>query len=172
VSAKLSVGRDGLLDSCWCGLGLLACVSNDQVVRVNDLVEDNEADDNFILTLADVPGMEGRQDKLTTVSYQSSKRMLAAGTQGGRVIVWKHNGSRPLTGDAAQPERAWTPLPPVDIGTQPEALTWAGADSVLAVCSSAGLHVCPETIPRRVMRDAWGTVRLSERTGTPSLPFG
>ena len=64
MSAKLSVGRDGLLDSCWCGLGLLACVSNDQVVRVNDLVEDNEADDNFILTLADVPGMEGRQDKL------------------------------------------------------------------------------------------------------------
>ena len=45
VKAKLSVGRDGLLDSCFCGLGLLACVSNDQVVRVNDLIEDNEADD-------------------------------------------------------------------------------------------------------------------------------
>ena len=57
LKAKLSVGRDGLMDSCFCGLGLLACVSNDQVVRVNDLIEDNEADDNFILTLADVPGM-------------------------------------------------------------------------------------------------------------------
>ena len=82
MSAKLSVGRDGLLDSCWCGLGLLACVSNDQVVRVNDLVEDNEADDNFILTLADVPGMEGQNDKLTTLA--SSLRPSLTGDRAAR----------------------------------------------------------------------------------------
>ena len=156
LKTKLSVGRDGLMDSCWCGLGLLACVSNDQVVRVNDLIEDNEADDNFILTLADVPGMENKSDKLTTLAYQSSKRMLAAGTKDGRVVVWKHTGNAPS--DA--PEKGWTPLPPVETGSQPTKLSWSSTDSLLAVCSAGGLHLCPETVLRRAMRGEWALLQL------------
>ena len=51
--AKLSVGKEGLHDAIWAGDGQLAIVSADQVVRVSNL----PCDDNYVLSLADVPGV-------------------------------------------------------------------------------------------------------------------
>ena len=57
-----------------------------QVVRFNDVAND----DNFVLSLADVPGMEDHtSDKLLTLGYHKGKGLLAAGTREGRVLIWK-----------------------------------------------------------------------------------
>ena len=51
VKSKLSVGREGFQSASWCGVGQLAIVSADAVVRVNDLLDD---EDNFALPLSEV----------------------------------------------------------------------------------------------------------------------
>ena len=52
-----------------------------------------------ILTLSDnVPGLDEPSEKLTTLAYQPTKRLLAAGTREGHVIVWKHSGCAPGAG--------------------------------------------------------------------------
>ena len=192
-----------MLDSCWCGIGQLACVSADQVlrlppwpplpparphrslrlggprhptrahasaapsvddtairarqvVRVNDLMEDEE---NHVLTLADVPGMEGVQDKLVSLSYQSSRRVLAAGTRDGRLCFWKHLGG------AAKglPEKGWEALPVVNLGegeVTRGSMAWSKSQSLLAVCGSESLHMLPETVLRREMCGDWALVQL------------
>ena len=78
--AKLSVGKEGLHDAIWAGDGQLAIVSADQVVRVSNL----PCDDNYVLSLADVPGAEGAEaedehmtDKLVSLAYHAEAGLLA-----------------------------------------------------------------------------------------------
>ena len=55
---------------------LKALVSADQVVRFSDLAND----DNYVLSLADVPGMDDKlTDKLVNLAHHRGKNMLAVG---------------------------------------------------------------------------------------------
>ena len=158
VKSKLSVGRDGFRAAAWCGLGQLAIVSADGVVRVSDLLDD---EDNFALSLADVPGMDGVADKLTSLAYQPSQRLLAAGTKGGRVAVWRHTGG----GSKESPEAGWEALPIATVGAEPLALDWCHAEAVLtaaateATAASPALQMLPETVLRRGLVGAWAFVQ-------------
>lgn len=121
IKTKLSVGKEGLQDAIWAGPGQLAFVSADQVksgatpnpslkltpsrmprklpafpdadarwqvVRFSDVTND----ENYVLSLADVPGMEEHSsDKLVTLAHHRTKGLLAAGTKEGRVLIWRQN---------------------------------------------------------------------------------
>ena len=156
LNVKLSVGRDGLTDvPCWVGTGQLAYVCGDQLVRVQDLMEE----ESYILTLNDVPGMDGVQDKLLQIAYQPARRMLSAGTKDGRCIIWKNLGVAPKD----EPEKGWEPLPAVELGEGAAPIldmAWSGSDSVLAVAASNGLSLLPETVLQRKMRGEWALLQL------------
>ena len=105
------MGKDGIADASWCGTGLLAYVSSDQVVRVNDILDD---EDNFVLPLADVPGMEGKQDKLVSLAYQPSRRLLAAGTRDGRLAIWRASKVSGAPEPDTPPAGPWVTLPCIE----------------------------------------------------------
>ena len=154
LKVKLSVGKEGLLGATWAGPGQLAFVSGDQVVRFSDM----NNDDNYVLSLADVPGMEPHMtDKLVTLAHHKSRSMLAAGTRQGRLVVWRQAVGAPL--DAM--EKAWTALPPVDLEHPAGHMSWGSQQSLLAVGSTNGLVLLPETVLHRSMRGKWAVVQLS-----------
>ena len=157
VKSKLSVGREGFQAAAWCGVGQLAIVSADAVVRVNDLLDD---EDNFALSLSDVPGMAGVNDKLSSLAYHTSRRLLAAGTRDGRLAVWRHTGG----GGRGNPEAGWEALPIASLGAEPASLAWAHAEPVLAAAAmarpgsgagSAALQLLPETVLRCALAGEW-----------------
>ena len=123
--------------------------------------------------------MGGRPDKLATLAYHPSKRLLAAGTKEGRVVVWKHHGGAPRDApEKVPPERlqslgpphratldppalapfaqGWAALPAVDLDGPPSAMAWSTSESVLAVCSSTGLSLLPETVKSAPARRSCG----------------
>ncbi|KOO26905.1 intraflagellar transport protein 140-like protein [Chrysochromulina tobinii] len=157
VKSKLSVGREGFQAAAWCGVGQLAIVSADAVVRVNDLLDD---EDNFALSLSDVPGMAGVNDKLSSLAYHTSRRLLAAGTRDGRLAVWRHTGG----GGRGNPEAGWEALPIASLGAEPASLAWSHAEPVLAAAAvarpgsgagSAALQLLPETVLRCALAGEW-----------------
>jgi hypothetical protein len=75
IKTKLSVGRDGMMASAWCGVGLLAYVCNDQVLRVQDLKDD---DSNFILTLNDVRACDAHEASPPLASPRLASPPLAS----------------------------------------------------------------------------------------------
>ena len=159
--AKLSVGRDGLLDAIWAGDGQLALVSADQVVRVYNLPQD----DNYVLSLVDVPGADGAasadehtSDHLVSLAFHKECALLAAGTREGRVVIWRRS---PVPPPQDAPERAWEPLPPVGVGSQPDTLVWAPREKLLGVGGAASLSLMPETVLRRCMSGAWVLTQLT-----------
>ena len=170
--AKLSVGKEGLHDAIWAGDGQLAIVSADQVVRVSNL----PCDDNYVLSLADVPGAEGAEaedehmtDKLVSLAYHAEAGLLAAGTREGRAVIWRRMSGAP----ADAPEKGWQPLPPVAVSGVPEKLAWSSREKLLGVGCSQGLSLMPETVLRRAMSGKWLLLQLSphklqleSRTGT------
>ncbi|KAL3931133.1 MAG: hypothetical protein SGPRY_001254 [Prymnesium sp.] len=177
IKTKLSVGKEGLQDAIWAGPGQLAFVSADQlpafpdadarwqVVRFSDVTND----ENYVLSLADVPGMEEHSsDKLVTLAHHRTKGLLAAGTKEGRVLIWRQNPG--LLADSL--EKSWTPLAPVQIESKADHIVWGSRDGLLAVSSASGLHLLPETVLHRSKRGKWALVQLassqvSRATGTP-----
>ena len=174
--AKLSVGKEGLHDAIWAGDGQLAIVSADQVVRVSNL----PADDNYVLSLADVPAAEGAEaeaehasDKLVSLAYHAEAGLLAAGTREGHAVIWRRMSGAP----ADAPEKGWQPLPPVAVSGVPEKLAWSSREKLLGVGCSQGLSLMPETVLRRAMSGTWLLLQLSphklqleSRAGTVLCP--
>ena len=112
--------------------------------------------------------MEGlTSDKLVTLAYQPGRRLLAAGTRGGRVVLWK--AARVATAEA--PERAWEPLAPANVSSPPVQLAWAQGEGMLAARGEGGLSLLPETVLRRVMSGKWCLVQLNAQALARRPPF-
>jgi len=84
---KLSCGPDPrLLQGVWAGAGLLAMTSNESMVRMFNLVDD----ESYLIALQgidDVNSLAG--DKATSIDFNPRKRVLAVGTKEGRVVQWR-----------------------------------------------------------------------------------
>ena len=88
MKVKVSVaGEPDLRHVSWASPGLLASASpGEKVIRFWDLV----GDENYVLGLSSAgPGAVHRTDRVTTVSFNPRKRVLAAGTRQGKVLLWR-----------------------------------------------------------------------------------
>jgi len=84
---KLSVaGEVDDIHSIWAGNGLLVTCSSENMLRLFNI----EKDENYVLTLADpIFGGSLMGDKILCVDYNNKKRILACGTHGGYIVMWK-----------------------------------------------------------------------------------
>jgi intraflagellar transport protein 140 len=83
----------GINNACWAGDGLLATCAGEQNVRFWDLSHNS----NYLLSLSmhNIGAASGtrkisKADRIITIDYNPRKRVLAAGTRDGNVVMWKN----------------------------------------------------------------------------------
>ena len=88
----------GISASCWAGDGLLATCAGEPNVRFWDLTHNS----NYLLSLSmhNIGAASGtrkisKSDRIVTIDYNPRKRVLAAGTRDGNVVMWKNLAAAP-----------------------------------------------------------------------------
>ncbi|XP_044193260.1 intraflagellar transport protein 140 homolog [Thunnus albacares] len=84
MKVKLSSKSGQNTDIVWTENSLLITATGEQLIRLWDL----ERDDNYVLSLDETLGFE-RGEMINCVSYCAGKEILAAGTNHGRIAMWK-----------------------------------------------------------------------------------
>ena len=100
----------------WAGRGLLAITTGELAVRLWNL----DTGDNFVLT--GNTGTSGHSEFLSSLAYCSAKSTLAAGTNLGNILLWRHRDLQPS--DGASQEAAWTQEPLARVGLAVKQLCW------------------------------------------------
>lgn len=94
MKVKLSMASDGGIgNACWAGDGLLATCAGESNVRLWDLTHNS----NYLLGLSSHNNGQAsgarkiaKTDAIVTIDYNPRKRVLAAGTRDGNVVMWKN----------------------------------------------------------------------------------
>lgn len=94
MKVKLSMASEGGVgNACWAGHGLLATCAGEPNVRLWDLTHNS----NYLLGLSahNIGQASGsrkiaKTDRIVTIDYNPRKRVLAAGTRDGNVVMWKN----------------------------------------------------------------------------------
>lgn len=158
---KLTVaGSPDKITTIWGGPGLLATVSGENMVRLWNL----ERESTYFLSLGDSdPSGKLLSDKIISVAYNDKKRIITAGTQEGRVVMWKCK--QLLSGESPASKEGWEPQLPVSLGTNPiTQVTWSSSEAVLSASSATSISVISETILRKKVRDGCVALQLNNNT--------
>ena len=89
MKVKVSVaGEPDMRQVTWASPGVLATASpGEKVIRFWDLA----GDENYVLGLSSAGPAVHKTDRVSTVSFNPRKRVLAAGTRQGKVLLWRLN---------------------------------------------------------------------------------
>lgn len=141
TSAKLSARADDRMLALWAAPGLLVTSSGERIVRLWNLVED----DNYVLHIEDpkVPP----DDKITSISYSESKRVLCAGTKKGYILFWFFVGASGVSSSSED----WQAQPHATAKLDAEVsdLKWAHTHGMLSVSTDATCSILIEHVLRR-----------------------
>lgn len=154
--AKLSIKGDGSEMQCvYAGAGLLAAANHEPMVRVWHL----ETDDNYTLPITDARHMTAAKDLVRCVSFNHRKRILAAGTQFGKVCLWKYVGPPPGKATSAED---WEILPPVDAHDNVAHLSWSNSDiGLMGLMTTGSASVLAETVLNTRRREGNTVIQMS-----------
>eukprot|EP00928_Gymnodinium_smaydae_P021431 TRINITY_DN1835_c1_g1_i2.p1 TRINITY_DN1835_c1_g1~~TRINITY_DN1835_c1_g1_i2.p1 ORF type:complete len:1445 (-),score=352.81 TRINITY_DN1835_c1_g1_i2:414-4748(-) len=126
---KLSCGpQPEKLQGVWAGPGLLATCSHESIVRLWNLADD----ENYILSLQGVDERNSLAgDKVTSIDFNPRKRVLAAGTRGGRVVQWRCS----VLSGTPNSENCWQVLPVVTASENCgiTKLSWGPGESLMHI---------------------------------------
>lgn len=155
TSAKLSARAEDRLLALWAAPGLLLTSSSERMMRVWNLVED----DNYVIMVEDLKVPP--DDKITAIAYSETKRVLCAGTTKGYCLFWFYAG----TGMGASSAEDWQPL--VHATTKLDAcisdLKWAHNQGMLAVSTESSCSILIEHVLQRKVRDGVALVQISNK---------
>lgn len=147
---KLTIaGNPENISTIWGGPGLLVTVSGDNMVRLWNL----ERDANYFLTLADTD-VTGKMlsDKINCISYHEKKRILAGGTQEGRVIMWKCKSL--MTAESPSNRDGWEAQLPVSLAPNPiTQISWAAGEGLLSASTQNSLSMLSEADLKKKIKD-------------------
>lgn len=88
ISVPKDVADNGLKSLVWAGAGLLAAATQEKMIRVFNLM----TDENYNLSLSALGDMVERSDRIVSVAFNPIDRHLACGTEGGIIAIWKYVG--------------------------------------------------------------------------------
>ncbi len=140
MKVKLSMASEGGISaSCWAGDGLLATCAGEPNVRLWDLTHNS----NYLLGLSAHNKQQAtgtrkiaKTDRIVTMDYNPRKRVLAAGTRDGNVVMWKNLAA--ASAPAAPPGSA---LPGAGValssGAARDVVTGAAARAAAAAAAAA-----------------------------------
>lgn len=158
MKVKLSVsgGSDvGVTGCAWLSDGHLATASAEGIVRVWDLADE----DNYVLQLNDEAGALANERALS-IAYNPAKKLLAVGTNGGRIALWALHA--PRAPRAPIDETSWRMQPPVTALDGPiKSLTWGASTGLLAATGADAVAICAQSTLARLARGDWALVQLS-----------
>jgi intraflagellar transport protein 140 len=155
---KLTVaGNPDKISTIWGGPGLLATVSGENMIRLWNL----ERDCNYFLTLADTdPSGKMLTDKINCIAYNEKKRIIAGGTQEGKVVMWKCK--QLLSGESPSTREGWEAQLPVSLSSNPiSQVSWSSSEALLSASSQSSLSILSETILRKKVRDGLVALQIS-----------
>jgi intraflagellar transport protein 140 len=149
---KLSIRGDGSELVCtWAGNGLLAAANGENLVRLWHL----ETDDNYVLTCNDPQHRLTVKDRVTCLSFNPRKRVLAGGTKEGRVIMWRFVRSLSYVEDAdfEAASEDWDVIPGVGVNSNYAdkgvvSLRWydGAKDGLIAASTGVSVSILSETV--------------------------
>jgi intraflagellar transport protein 140 len=178
---KLAVrATEGIRSFVWLSHGVLLTASGDESSARAWLVgPSHPAGASFALKLfskgRDIPST----DRVSSVSFLSSKGIVALGTAEGRVLLLrKTSSSEDTLATAMHSESAasasagpklpsaddWTLLQQITVGPPVNSLAWCGSSSVLGVATEDGASVLQQVPLRRVLRWPRAFVQTDVRT--------
>ncbi|XP_030625080.1 intraflagellar transport protein 140 homolog [Chanos chanos] len=150
---KLSGRGDQRADIVWMEHGLLITASGEQLIRLWDL----ERADNCVLSLDESLGFE-KGELLNCVSYSSAKEVLAAGTNRGRVALWRMVMENSERGDA---KIQWKLQTPTEVEGNISQIQWGSSAQLLAVCSGNSVVILSEHVMCSHFRQQVAAVQLT-----------
>jgi len=156
---KLAVaGNPDYLKSIWAGNGLLATISGESMIRLFHI----EKDENYVLTLGEAAfGGLLFQDKIVSVSYNSRRRILAAGTKNGYICMWKCKQASAESPDASE---GWEARPPIKAQGGPlTEVDWAGNHQLLSGMHEGGVAILNYTNLKKKMKDKFKMMQVSNK---------
>jgi intraflagellar transport protein 140 len=166
MKVKLSVASSSTMKNVtWAGPGLLASVSTEKIIRFWDLA----GDENYVLSLSTAGSSIAHNDKAVAVSFNPIKSVLAVGTSGGKVVMWKltsTGGTAAADGKDSKvgkkgvrsfgPTSAadWEPLLPIKMDGKVKSLEWGPGENLLgAAVEGRGPSILNETVLHRKLYD-------------------
>lgn len=138
---KLSGRAGNKLDICWVGNATLAFATGEKDLRMWDLA----SEENFVLKLNSDKGYPQGNSNIICVSYAPLSNIIAAGTSGGHVAMW-----RPARRENdEEPEKRWRLQAPAALQGGPiEMLQWSPAHGLLGVGTKDEVFILREQIMR------------------------
>lgn len=152
-----AAGNTEQLTTIWAGAGLLATVSGESMIRLWNLDQDK----NYFLTLSDAD-MTGKllRDKTVCIAYHEKKRILAVGTQEGRVVMWKSKFL--LSGEAPGSNEGWEPQLPVTLSEAPiSKVSWAQSEGLIYSLSSSSMSILTEAMLNKKVKSGILALQIS-----------
>jgi intraflagellar transport protein 140 len=125
---KLSCGpQPERLQGCWAGPGLLATCSHESIVRLWNLTDD----ESYILSLQGVDERNSLSgDKVTSIDFNPRKQVLACGTRGGRMVLWRCS----TISGTPKSENSWQVLPVISASEcMIDNLTWGPGENLIHI---------------------------------------
>ncbi|KFO34735.1 Intraflagellar transport protein 140 like protein [Fukomys damarensis] len=127
MKVKLS-GKTGLrADITLIEGSLLVMAIGEAILRFWDL----ERGENYVLNLEEKFGFE-KEENINCVCYCKAKGLLAAGTDKGRIAMWKRVVSSPC-GREAEGKDTWVPQTPTELEGNITQIKWGSRKNLLAV---------------------------------------
>ena len=149
---KLSVAGDPeKLQTVWAGTSLLATASGENMIRLLNL----EQDETYVLTLAeDVFGGQLMMDKIVSIAFNQKKRILAAGTKNGFIVMWK---CKSMTADSPSDSDGWEAKPPFQAKIESNNssmgyIEWGGQSNILNAINQGGSLILSQTVLKKKMK--------------------
>ncbi|XP_069011880.1 intraflagellar transport protein 140 homolog [Embiotoca jacksoni] len=139
MKVKLSSKSGQTIDIVWTKNSLLITATGEQIIRLWDL----ERDDNYVLSLDENVGFE-RGEMINCVSYCAGKEILAAGTNHGRIAMWRMVVQPGMTrGDT---KAQWKLQTPTEIQGNVTQLQWGSSLNLLAANNSNTVLILAEHV--------------------------
>eukprot|EP00998_Keelungia_sp_KM082_P005361 NODE_16_length_3996_cov_51.442233_g15_i0.p1 GENE.NODE_16_length_3996_cov_51.442233_g15_i0~~NODE_16_length_3996_cov_51.442233_g15_i0.p1 ORF type:complete len:1185 (-),score=344.87 NODE_16_length_3996_cov_51.442233_g15_i0:442-3720(-) len=153
----VSQGADGGASPqvMWVGPGLLATSNNEAVLRLWNL----EKDENYLLHLTEQDDRdEARRgaERISCVSFNPRKRVLAGGTREGRIVFWQFVG-----GESSTSPEDWEAFAEIDLDTAIHEIQWGPGETLLSASMSESVSILHETILKRKMLNNTAVIQLS-----------
>jgi len=156
---KLSIaGENGLRSVLWAGPGLLAAATGESLIRFWDLAND----ENFFLSLGALSshGVK-KSDKVICIAFNPEKRMLAAGTKDGKIIMW-HCLAAAVMNKEGMSAKSWEALAPHTLDKSVTQLEWGPGPNLLsASLQGFGLSIMNDTILHKKLSDSVAAIQTS-----------
>ncbi|XP_004873803.1 intraflagellar transport protein 140 homolog isoform X2 [Heterocephalus glaber] len=138
MKVKLS-GKTGLrADITLIEGSLLVMAIGEAILRFWDL----ERGDNYILNLEEKFGFE-KEENINCICYCKAKGLLAAGTDKGRIAMWKRVAGSPSSREVEGKDK-WAPQTPTELEGNITQIKWGSRKNLLAVNNISSIVILRE----------------------------